>query len=97
MVCESCEKQLSKLAVPDKWKADGSSESSNKIGKTNKVLSKLSRNSSSLSDKDCKCRICKNKIQHGMNYCNDCAHKKGLCTRCGKKVIDTSKHKMSLV
>lgn len=42
------------------------------------------------------CRICKSKVMLQMNYCNDCAHKKGICTMCGRKSVDTSGHKMSL-
>ena len=85
-------------SVPDKWK-DGSRNNlalgGIKAGKTNKVLQKKT-----ISDKyipsERICKICRSKIQSNMFYCNDCAHQKGICTMCGKKVIDTSKHRMSL-
>lgn len=105
MVCGDCEKKkLTTICVPDKW-TDGArnvaSTSSNagiKVGKTNKLLSKL-KSTSAMPSAPVKfsCRICKNKVQTNMNYCNDCAHKKGICTMCGKKVVDVSQHKMSLV
>ena len=80
MVCESCLKLIDPLCVPDKWK-DGSrnnigSSSSLKVGKTNKALGKFKASNDYLPDKST-CRLCKSKIQHRMNYCNDCAHKKG--------------------
>jgi hypothetical protein len=64
-----------------------------KAGKTNKALAAL-KQSAYIPSRSI-CRICKSKIQNGY-YCNDCAHKKGICTMCGKKAVDVSKHKMSL-
>ena len=65
------------------------------LGKTNKLLA--SKNiSSQWIPENYTCKICKSKIQLKMNYCNDCAHKKGICTMCGKKVVDTSSHRMTL-
>jgi cysteine-rich PDZ-binding protein len=104
MVCESCQKKVTKLVVPDKWKEGarncvGSSSSSGgvvKAGKTNKALA--GQKFSLQKPEQRTCRICKSKLQlAGMHYCNDCAHKKGICTMCGKKCVDTSKHNMSLV
>ena len=99
MVCESCESKLSaKLIVPDKWKEGSKNNVSGGgviAGKTNKILSRLKAQDSWIP-KDQLCRICKSKIQLPYYFCNDCAHKKGICTMCGKKVIDTSKHVMSL-
>jgi cysteine-rich PDZ-binding protein len=98
MVCESCEARLSKVIVPDKWK-DGAKNTVTSggtvAGKTNKALGKLKAHDAYIP-KEQICRICKTKTQFGYNFCNNCAHKKGLCTMCGKKVIDTSKHVMSL-
>ena len=110
MVCESCEKRLkAKVCVPDKWK-DGaqntnelkvgggskvSSATGEKVGKTNKALEKL-KASETWIPKETICRICKSKTQVNMNFCNDCAHKKGICAMCGKKVVDTSMHKMTV-
>lgn len=78
--------------------AGGSSGSGGpiKAGKTNKVLSKMKANDQWIP-KDTICRLCKSKIQAQMHYCNDCAHKKGICTMCGKKCADVSAHRMSLV
>lgn len=105
MVCESCEVRLKPVCVPDKWKdgarnvassSSSSSSSSLKVGKTNKALANI-RAGADLTPKNHICRICKSKVQPLMNYCNDCAHKKGICTMCGKKSVDVSKHNMKLV
>lgn len=79
MVCESCQSRLSKVIVPDKWKegATNSSSSSSVAGKTNKALLKMKSQAQYVPTKSI-CRLCKTKIQHQMNYCNDCAHKKGM-------------------
>ena len=112
MVCESCEKRLkAKVCVPDKWKdgaqntneqrigsGGGSKESpatGGKVGKTNKALERLKASETWVPEKTI-CRICKSKTQMSMNFCNDCAHKKGICAMCGKKVVDTSMHKMTV-
>ena len=38
------------------------------------------------------CRICKQKVPGDMHYCIGCAHHKGICTRCGRKILDTSSY-----
>ena len=104
MVCESCQTKVTKLAVPDKWKdgarnsvgSTGSSASGgSKALKTNKAL--IGKFKVETTSQHKICRICKSKTQPPHNFCNDCSHKKGLCSMCGKKVVDTSKHNMSLV
>ena len=94
MVCDSCQKKVKTVAVADKWK-EGSRSSLKVPGKTNKALAAHKAKQQYIPSQ-CLCRICKSKIQFNMNYCNDCAHKKGICTMCGKKQVNTSSHKMSL-
>lgn len=99
MVCDSCQSKLSKIIVPDKWK-DGARNHVGtvdgvKVGKTNKALSAKKAGAKWQPDQF-NCRLCKSKIQAKMHYCNDCAHSKGICAMCGKKIADTSKHRMSL-
>ena len=76
MVCESCQSKLSKVIVSDKWKDGATNSSSSVAGKTNKMLLKMKTSAQYIPTKSV-CRLCKNKVQHQMNYCNDCAHKKG--------------------
>mmetsp|Transcript_23505 Transcript_23505/g.39890 ORF Transcript_23505/g.39890 Transcript_23505/m.39890 type:complete len:104 (+) Transcript_23505:74-385(+) len=102
MVCDSCQVRLSKLAVPDVVKKKDPNNGNNTVagggvraGKTNKALMRKKASEVWLPSKRA-CRICKSKIMAQMNYCNDCAHKKGICTMCGRKSVDTSGHKMSL-
>lgn len=96
MVCDSCQSKLSSVCVPDKWK-EGSKNSIGavKAGKTNKALANLKTKSKWIPSEST-CRLCKSKVQQQMHYCNDCAHKKGICTMCGKKAVDVSSHRMSL-
>ncbi|KAI7872612.1 PDZ-binding protein [Mucor mucedo] len=98
MVCKKCEKKLTTLAAPDKWK-DGSKNvlagSSGRKLNQNKLLSrsaKLSR----FNPLESKCKICKTKVhQDKAHYCQDCAYKKGICAMCGKQVLDTSSYKQT--
>ena len=98
--------KLTVLANPDKWKdgsknnitSSTSTTSSNsttttgnggpiKVGKSNKLLQKSNEQWIS---KSLHCRICKTKTLLNYNYCNNCAHIKGICTICGKKIIDSN-------
>ncbi|KAG2173624.1 hypothetical protein INT43_005042 [Umbelopsis isabellina] len=97
MVCAKCEKKLSKVAAPDKWK-EGSRNT--KVGgegrklNENKLLSKSAK--SRFSPYESKCKICKSKVhQDKAHYCQGCAYKKGICAMCGKQVIDVSSYKQS--
>lgn len=95
MVCDSCEKKLSTVCVPDKWKEGARNISGGKVvGKTNKILQNLSK--SQYIPEQSACRLCQSKVMPRHAYCNDCAHKKGICTMCGKKTVDVSRHRMSL-
>lgn len=103
MVCDSCQTKVTKIIVPDKWKEGsrnnvGSSGTGGavKAGKTNKAL-QLNKASAQWIPNERMCRICKSKVLVQMNFCNNCAHKKGICTMCGKKCVDISNHNMSLV
>lgn len=103
MVCSSCETALKKSTVPDpvigrvgKSKGGpirGGSAATTAAAGYNKALASASTPYSKVSN----CRICKSKLHdNSMNFCNDCAHKKGICTRCGKYAVDISKHVMKL-
>ena len=99
MVCDKCQKKLSKVCVPDKWK-DGAkntvSGGGQLAGKSNKALQKRKAAVQWIPENNI-CRICKSKVLANMHYCNDCAHVKGICTMCGKRSVDVSSHRMSLV
>eukprot|EP01039_Chlorochromonas_danica_P007353 gene7353-8135_t len=100
MVCESCQSKLSKVIVPDKWKAGARNVvavGGVKAGKTNRLLAAAKKDGGSpwIPDES-RCRICRSKVQANLHYCNDCAHKKGICAMCGKKTVDTSSYRMTL-
>ena len=96
MVCDSCQLKVGNKSSSsnEKWK-EATRSSLKVIGKTNKALN-AKKVSSQYIPNESVCRICKSKVLLNMFYCNDCAYKKGICTMCGKKVMDTSMHKMSL-
>jgi len=91
MVCESCEKKLPKVSAPDPWKAGSrnTNETGRKINE-NKLLASKNR----FTPYDKKCTICKSKVPAGI-YCQGCAYKKGLCSMCGKMILDISSYKQS--
>ncbi|GAA5865212.1 hypothetical protein JCM8547_008315 [Rhodosporidiobolus lusitaniae] len=43
-----------------------------------------------------KCSTCGVRVATaGAKYCQGCSYKNGLCSQCGKKILDTSGYKMS--
>ncbi|XP_039053688.1 cysteine-rich PDZ-binding protein-like isoform X1 [Hibiscus syriacus] len=108
MVCEKCQKKLSKVIVPDKWKEGASNtyESGGRKINENKLLSKKHRfHDLDLESIACrwtpygntKCIICKQQVHQDGKYCHTCAYSKGVCAMCGKQVLDTKLYKQSNV
>ncbi|PPS06805.1 hypothetical protein GOBAR_AA13838 [Gossypium barbadense] len=94
MVCEKCQKKLSKVIVPDKWKegASNTNESGGRKINENKLLSKKRRWT---PYGNTKCIICKQQVHQDGKYCHTCAYSKGVCAMCGKQVLDTKLYKQS--
>jgi hypothetical protein len=99
MVCEKCQKKLSKIVTPDTWKegARNTTESGGRIINENKALtSKASTRYSPYSTSFQKCRICKQVVhQKSSYYCQQCAYKKGICAMCGVKILDTKSYRQT--
>ncbi|GAQ80898.1 hypothetical protein KFL_000650310 [Klebsormidium nitens] len=96
MVCAKCEKKLSKVVVPDKWKegANNTTEGGGrKIGE-NKLLSR--KNRFQPYGTSAKCTVCKSTLHQEGKYCHACAYKKGICAMCGRQVLDTTAYKQSM-
>ncbi|KAG7401568.1 hypothetical protein PHYBOEH_000626 [Phytophthora boehmeriae] len=98
MVCSKCEEKLSKLVVPDKWKdgarnVTGGKDGGRAVG-NDRSLTRKSR-STRFSPVVRTCRLCKSSTAPKAYYCNQCAYKKGICSMCGKKVLNTTEFKMS--
>ncbi len=36
-----------------------------------------------------KCAICRKQLAAGGKFCQECAHRKGVCYICGKQILDT--------
>ncbi|TYZ61472.1 hypothetical protein PybrP1_004680 [[Pythium] brassicae (nom. inval.)] len=96
MVCERCEEKLSKLVVPDKWSdSKESGGSSGGGGKDGSRTRRLKKRAERVTPVQRKCRLCKCDASRGAHYCNACAYKKGICSMCGRKVLDTKEFNMS--
>ncbi|KAI9272450.1 PDZ-binding protein [Sporodiniella umbellata] len=95
MVCKKCEKKLTGLAAPDKWKEGSNNAKAGSSGRKinqNKLLSKSAK-AGRFNPLESKCKLCKNRVhQDKAHYCQDCSYKKGICAMCGKQVLDTSKY-----
>ncbi|KAG8693295.1 hypothetical protein FRC08_009211 [Ceratobasidium sp. 394] len=96
MVCQKCTKKLSKVAAPDPF---APSSSSRTIGE-NKLLTGRKVGGSGASKRyqpyQGKCKDCKSSVtQNHAKYCHGCAYKKGICSICGKQVLDTTGYVMS--
>ncbi|KAF3451675.1 hypothetical protein FNV43_RR07771 [Rhamnella rubrinervis] len=93
---EECEKKLSKVIVPDKWKegASNTTEGGGRKINENKLLSKKKRWTPYGTTK---CTICKQQVHQDAKYCHTCAYTKGVCAMCGKQVLDTKLYKQSNV
>ncbi|KAK2463556.1 hypothetical protein APHAL10511_004307 [Amanita phalloides] len=98
MVCKKCEKKLSKLAAPDPFTSSSAliKEGSRKVGE-NKLLARPNPKAKiRFQPYQGKCKDCKQSVtQNGAKYCHGCAYKKGLCSICGKQILDTTPYAMS--
>lgn len=98
MVCESCEKKSSKVIVPDKWKAGARNTNESGGRKINENKALTSRGRYNPVAQFSKCQICRQRIHvAGSVYCQSCAYKKGICSGCGKKMLDTKNYVQSAV
>mmetsp|Transcript_2316 Transcript_2316/g.2410 ORF Transcript_2316/g.2410 Transcript_2316/m.2410 type:complete len:112 (-) Transcript_2316:135-470(-) len=109
MVCGKCEKKLGRLITPEVWqdrpsgsnKAKKTSSSTTKTSSGRQVnvnmllIKKSTTKASSSQPYGRKCRICKTSIEGRHHFCQSCAYTKGICSMCGKKVLDTSMYKQS--
>ncbi|KAF9643174.1 hypothetical protein BDM02DRAFT_3104769 [Thelephora ganbajun] len=101
MVCKKCEKKLSKVAAPDPFISSSSAikEGTRKVGGGNALLSRPGPSKTKFgppSPYASKCKDCKQTTtQNGAKYCHGCAYKKGLCSICGKQILDTTGYQMS--
>ena len=92
MVCQDCEKKLSKVIVPDKWKdgarnVTGGDDGGRATTYRNSLLQVRGRTQRFTAGVR-GCKICKSKVAQDAHYCQECAHHHGICARCGKKVDD---------
>jgi hypothetical protein len=42
-----------------------------------------------------KCRLCGGQLLAGHHYCHHCAYKRGICSMCGRKLLDTSGYRQT--
>eukprot|EP00697_Spironema_sp_BW2_P014162 gnl/Spiro4/4552_TR2269_c0_g1_i1.p2 gnl/Spiro4/4552_TR2269_c0_g1~~gnl/Spiro4/4552_TR2269_c0_g1_i1.p2 ORF type:complete len:115 (-),score=18.68 gnl/Spiro4/4552_TR2269_c0_g1_i1:172-486(-) len=104
MPCEACQKKLTRIVTPDPWKAG--SRNTNETGRSIGVNALIDRRrqrrpAGPLGVRPCKCQECKQPLnphadQHHI-LCQTCAYKSGLCSMCGKKILDISGYRQSVV
>lgn len=88
-----CEKKLQSVIVPEKWSS--SSEQKKKLVGNKSSVSKKSARYTAMKNY---CRLCKKTLNLASSkYCQKCAYKKGICSMCGIKVLETKNYKMSSV
>ena len=88
MVCEKCEKKLSKSAVPDVWKDGSRNAGAGRDGGRSVARNTMLGSGRSFAPHLKTCRICKTKLSQDAIYCNPCAFSKGICAMCGVAVAD---------
>eukprot|EP00741_Cyanophora_paradoxa_P020986 tig00021319_g20260.t1 len=88
MVCDKCQKNLTKVVTPEVWKAGAGKAPA--PGKTNAALTKRYMPYGTQ-----RCTVCRSQLHQPGKYCNGCAYKKGVCSMCGVKVLDVSYYKQS--
>lgn len=86
MVCDECARKMKGVACSDPWRSGARSRSVAE----NKALARRA----AAAPYDRRCKLCKEKIAQGV-YCQACAYKRGLCSMCGKKMLDTSSYRQS--
>lgn len=93
MVCTKCENKLSKVIVPDKWKAGArnTTEGGGRKLNQNKLLSKKK----GWTPVNSKCKVCKSTLHQEAKYCQGCAYQKGICAMCGRQILDVAGYKQS--
>ncbi|KAK7241253.1 cytoskeletal microtubule protein [Aureococcus anophagefferens] len=89
MVCQDCEKKLSKVIVPDKWKdgarnVTGGDDGGRATTYRNSLLQVRGRTQRFTAGVR-GCKICKSKVAQDAHYCQECAHHHGICARCGRR------------
>lgn len=94
MVCDKCLKKKQEKGqgqgsiVPDRWK-DGAANHG-KVSATDKRVTAKEINNPYSKGKMRSCKICKIETIPEGHYCGTCAFKKGICSMCGKKLVNTS-------
>ncbi|KRY75640.1 Cysteine-rich PDZ-binding protein, partial [Trichinella pseudospiralis] len=101
MVCEKCEKKLSKVITPDPWKSGARNTTEGggrKVGENKLLTMNKGRYVPHKNDQFNRCRICRSVVhQPGSHYCQSCAYQKGICAMCGKKMLMTKNYRQSTV
>merc|ERR1719158_338778 len=106
MTCDKCEKKLGKIITNDPLchkahnsNTSGSGPSSRKVG-GNKLLEKRSDryDPSRKLNKNVhyrRCKICDQIVhQKHFRYCHKCSVMKGICSICGKRMINFDRRKL---
>lgn len=94
MVCDRCAAKATRICTnaPSTPMASADRKEERKLG-MNMLLK--ARAKYRLNPIELRCRVCAKTTLEGMNYCQRCAYSRGICSMCGKKILDTTMYKMS--
>lgn len=94
------EKKLGKVITPDPWKvgARNTVASGGRKLNENKLLTSGKNRFNPYTTSFQRCRICAQHVhQPKSHYCQSCAFKKGICSMCGVRLVNTTNYNQSSV
>ncbi|CAB3407153.1 unnamed protein product [Caenorhabditis bovis] len=89
MVCNECEKKLTKIVGVNPYRNKKTNLANGKVPKVSTAKNSLFESGKKSTIVGLKCKLCKMLIhQVGSHYCSTCAYQKGICAMCGKKILN---------
>eukprot|EP01063_Lacrimia_lanifica_P016096 TRINITY_DN22710_c0_g1_i1.p2 TRINITY_DN22710_c0_g1~~TRINITY_DN22710_c0_g1_i1.p2 ORF type:complete len:117 (+),score=39.44 TRINITY_DN22710_c0_g1_i1:90-440(+) len=103
MPCDDCNKKKRGVIVHDNWKAGATNTVKSggvQVGRANMAIGRQSNRfapyggaggapAMGKSGATLECKSCSKKLMQAAKYCMECANKKGKCSLCGIKLLDT--------
>lgn len=94
MVCDRCAANTAKLCTnaPTAPLSSADRTEERKLGANMLLKARAKHRLNPISQH---CRVCEKSTLGGMHYCQKCAYSRGICSMCGRKILDTTFYKMS--
>ncbi|KAJ3300911.1 hypothetical protein HDV03_001677 [Kappamyces sp. JEL0829] len=91
MPCSTCEKKLKTARGASSSGKDAASKGGKAVNENKLLAAKASKRAEPYVIGS-SCKTCKAKLNVKGMYCHNCSYKKGLCSICGIKILDTSRY-----